>query len=75
MEARQGDNLRDRYMQDLHYRLGRFAEAFGERKVADIESGEIYGWLRDLGQSALSRNTITCASPCFFSTAIRVDGW
>jgi integrase len=74
MKARQGDNLRDRYVQDLHYRLGRFAEAFGERKVADIESGEIYAWLRDLGQSPLSRNTYHLRLSVFFEYC-HVRGW
>src|SRR5262249_37119904 len=74
IKARQGDNLRKRYLEDLQLRLGHFVKAFGGRKVSDIESGEIYAWLRDLGQSPLSRNTYHSRLSVFFQYC-HTRGW
>jgi len=45
------------YLRDLKYRLGRFAESFGERSVANITTKEIVAWLESLGVGAVTRNT------------------
>jgi integrase len=74
IKARQGDNLRKRYLEDLQFRLGRFRETFADRKVSDIESGEIYAWLRDLGQSPVSRNTYHLRLSVFFQYC-QARGW
>lgn len=37
--------LRDRSMQDLEHRLGRFTEAFGSRLVRELSSDEIKKWI------------------------------
>ena len=55
--AKKSDGASKRYLKDLRSRLRRFAETFGERKLADIGPGEIANWLRELGQAPLSRNT------------------
>jgi len=55
--AKQSDGASKRYLKDLQTRLRRFAETFGERKLADLNPGEIADWLRALGQAPLSRNT------------------
>jgi integrase len=72
--AKRSDNLSLRYLEDLKSRLGRFCESFGERKVADIESGELYAWLQDLGQSPISRNTFHLRLNVFFEYC-RIRGW
>jgi integrase len=56
LQSKAKEGLRPRYIDDLRYRLGRFRASFAERKIADIESGELHGWLEGLGQSPLSRN-------------------
>ena len=57
LKAKQDDQSRPRYLQELRSRLGRFSRDFVERKVSDLTAGELDSWLRDLGQSPLSRNT------------------
>jgi integrase len=74
MEAKTSDNMRPRYLEDLRSRLGRFAETFGDRKLADIQSGEIDNWLRALGQAPVSRNTCHLRLHTFFEFA-RQRGW
>jgi integrase len=57
LKAKEDDQARGRYLQELRSRLGRFSRDFAERKVSDLTAGELDSWLRDLGQSPLSRNT------------------
>ena len=57
LKTKQDDQARPRYLQELRSRLWRFARDFAERKVSDLEPAELDSWLRDLGQSPLSRNT------------------
>jgi integrase len=68
------DGMRPRYLEDLRYRLGRFSESFGERKIADITASEIDQWLRLLHQSPLSRNAFHLRLHTFFEFA-RQRGW
>src|SRR5262249_42667921 len=68
------DNLRPRYLEDLRSRLLRFAQTFGERKLADISSTEIDQWLRELHQAPLSRNTVHLRLYTLFEYA-RQRGW
>jgi integrase len=74
LAAKADDNLRERYLEDLRSRLGRFAESFGERKLADISSAELDRWLRELHQSPLSRNTFHLRLHTLFEYA-RQRGW
>jgi integrase len=74
LAAKRDDNMRPRYLEDLRGRLGRFAETFGTRKVADISAAEIDGWLRDLHQAPISRNTFHLRLNTFFEFA-RQRGW
>jgi integrase len=57
LKAKEADHIRQRYLEELRSRLNRFARDFAERKVSDLSAGELDIWLRDLGQSPLSRNT------------------
>jgi integrase len=68
------DGLRVRTLEDLRYRLGRFSESFGERKIADITASEIDQWLRELHQSPLSRNGFHLRLHTLFEFA-RQRGW
>lgn len=74
LSAKADDNMRPRYLEDLRSRLGRFAETFGMRKLADISATEIDRWLRELHQSPLSRNTFHLRLHTFFEYA-RQRGW
>jgi integrase len=57
LKAKEDDQVRPRYLQELRSRLGRFSRDFAERKVSDLSAGELDCWLRDLNQAPLSRNT------------------
>jgi integrase len=74
LAAKQADNLRPRYLKDLRNRLKRFAEEFGDRKLADISVAEIDGWLRGLCLSPLSRNTFRLRLSALFEYG-RQRGW
>ena len=69
LALKRADGMRPRYLEDLRSRLGRFVESFGERKAAEIEPAELDEWLRELGQSALSRNTFHLRLHTFFKFA------
>jgi integrase len=74
LSAKTGDGLRPRYLSDLHFRVGRFAEVFRDRKLAGIEVGEIDNYLRDLGLAPLTRNTHHMRLSSFFEYC-RQRGW
>jgi hypothetical protein len=76
LQAKRGDGLRRRYLEDLRDRLRRFARDFTERKLSDITSGEIDQWLRETcaGLSPWSRNTFIARLSVFFEFA-RQRGW
>jgi integrase len=74
LSAKSADNLRPRYLKDLRARVGRFAQSFGERKVADITVAEIDSWLRSLGVAPLTRNTFRTHLSVFFEFS-RQRGW
>jgi integrase len=74
LAAKQNDNLRSRYLKDLRNRLARFVLSFGDRKIADLSAIEIDRWLRELGQSPVSRNTFRLRLSLLFSFAQQC-GW
>jgi len=74
LAAKKIDGASKRYLKDLRSRLRRFAETFGERKLADLGPGEIADWLRALGQAPLSRNTFHARLSVLFSFA-RQNRW
>jgi integrase len=74
LAAKEGDNLRPRYVRDLYDRLKRFADSFAERKLSDITAAEIDGWLRGLCVAPLTRNTFHLRLSVFFEFA-RQRGW
>jgi integrase len=74
LTAKKSDGASKAYRYDLRSRLGRFAEMFGERKIADVSPGEIADWLRALGQTPLSRNTFHARLSVLFNFA-RQNRW
>jgi integrase len=72
--SKEHDNLRPRYLSDLRVRLNRFAETFGERKIASLTAGEIDIWLRSLPVKPLTRNTIRLRLGVLFAYAMQ-RGW
>jgi integrase len=68
------EQLRPQYLEDLAFRLGKFRQAFADRKAAELESGELHGWLESLGQSPLSRNVYHAQLSLLFNYC-RTRGW
>jgi integrase len=74
LEAKEGDNLRPRYLGDLRARLNRFSESFSDRKIAELSAGDIDAWLRGLHRSPLTRNTFRLRLSTLFAYA-NSRGW
>jgi integrase len=74
MHAKSADGLRQRYLGDLRYRVGRFAREFGDRKIADISPADIDRHLREFGGAPLTRNTVRMRLRVFFRYAQQC-GW
>jgi integrase len=72
--SKKHDNLRPRYLSDLKSRLTRFAEKFGDRKIASLTAGEIDNWLRSLQVKPLTRNSIRLRLGVLFAYAMQ-RGW
>jgi integrase len=74
LQSKAKEGLRPRYTGDLEYRLGRFRESFADRKIADIEPGEIMSWLESLNQASLSRSVYRARLYLLYRYA-RTRGW
>jgi integrase len=74
LAAKEHDNLRPRYLSELRARLNRFAETFGERKIASLSAGEIDGWLRGFAWKPSTRNTVRLCLSTLFGYAEQ-RGW
>jgi integrase len=74
LASKEHDNLRPRYLTDLRARFNRFAETFGERKIASLSAGEIDGWLRGFAWKPITRNTIRLSLSTLFGYAEQ-RGW
>jgi integrase len=74
LATKESDGARERYLQDLRSRLSHFNRNFAERKVSDLTVGELDSWLRNLGQSPISRNTYHLRIHTFFEYC-RTRGW
>ncbi len=55
VEAKRRDGRSGVYLRDLHYRLSRFIQGFGNRPIAGITVDELDNWLRELPYSPQSR--------------------
>jgi integrase len=74
MASKEHDGLRQRYLDDLRVRIGRFVEAFADRKLAEIEPVEVDRYLRDKGVRPSTRNVIALRIGVFFAYAKKM-GW
>ena len=72
--ACKADGKSVRYLRDLKYRLGRFAEEFGSRHIAEIATADIDRWLRELSLGPVSRNTFRRRLVTLFKFA-KTHGW
>jgi integrase len=72
--ACKADGKSVRYLRDLKYRLGRFAEDFSSRHVAEITTADIDEWLRQLNLGPVSRNTFRRRLVTLFKFA-KTRGW
>jgi integrase len=71
LAAKQADGASKRYLQDLSWRLNRFAQDFGEKMVATITSAEINDWLRGLKVAPVSRNNYRRVLVVLFNRAVK----
>jgi integrase len=60
----------ERYLRDLHYRLGKFEKALGARAVATVTRDEIADWLQRLRLSPASRNNFQRVLRVLFAEGI-----
>jgi integrase len=72
--ACKADGKSVRYLRDLKYRLGRFADDFGTRLIAEITTADIDQWLRELNLGPVSRNTFRRRLVTLFKFA-KTRGW
>jgi integrase len=72
--ACKADGKSVRYLRDLKYRLGRFADDFGTRVIAEITTADIDEWLRELNLGPVSRNTFRRRLVTLFKFA-KTRGW
>ena len=57
LKAKEGAGMSDLYLRDLKWRLGRLSQAFPEKRLAEISTDDIQGFLDGLGVGAVTRNT------------------
>jgi integrase len=74
-------NGHPRYLKDCRYRLGRFVQAFGLRKLSSLSPGELDDWLNSLvnldtggSLAALSRKTYALRLSALWTFAVN-RGW
>src|SRR5205823_3277196 len=68
---RRDAGLSKQYCGDLQFRLGRFANSFGDRSIASITTKEIDVWLEMLGVGPVTRNTFRRDVRTLFSFSCR----
>ena len=57
LKVKEGAGMSDLYLRDLKWRLGRLSQAFPEKRLAEISTDDIQGFLDGLGVGAVTRNT------------------
>ena len=77
VHAKEASNRREWHIKTIGYRIGRFAQDFGSRKVCDITSAQVERWLdsyrtsRGKPLSPVSRNNFLTYLNGFFNFAIK----
>jgi integrase len=57
LKSKEGAGMSELYLRDLKWRLGRLSQAFPDRRLAEISTDDIQGFLDGLGVGAVTRNT------------------
>src|SRR5262245_43908339 len=70
LAAKKADGKSVRYVGDLRARLARFAEDYGDQKIAEVSSAQIGNWLRSLPLAPRTRNTFHLRLSALFKYAI-----
>ncbi|HME87789.1 MAG TPA: tyrosine-type recombinase/integrase [Chthoniobacterales bacterium] len=73
MQRRRQDGRSKRYLEDVKFRLGKFCETFGDRRVATVTTPEVDQWQRALPYSPQSRTNYLRVVGALFSEAERMD--
>jgi integrase len=73
IQRRRQDGRSKRYIEDLKFRLRKFCETFGDRRVATVTTPEIDQWQRALPYSPQSRTNYLRVVGALFSDAERMD--
>ena len=57
LKVKEGAGMSDLYLRDLKWRLGRLSQAFPDKRLSEISTDDIQGFLDGLGVGAVTRNT------------------
>lgn len=71
VEAKRGEGLRPRYVEDLKNRLGVFAKAFAGRRLSDLSALQLSDWITSLPGGALNKRTFRLRLSALFNWAAR----
>jgi hypothetical protein len=74
LNARKGDGVSRKYLEDLRHRLARFVDSFGTRLIAEVGVSELEAWLRSLCVQPLTRNSYRMRLNTLFEFAL-TQGW
>ena len=76
-EVKRKANCREWHLRTIEYRIGKFAETFGQRKVAEITTDQIGRWLEEYQSNRgkplgpVSRNNFLAYLNAFFNFAMK----
>jgi integrase/recombinase XerD len=76
-EAKRKANCREWHLRTIEYRIGKFAEAFGQREVVEITADQVGLWLdeyqsnRGKALGPVSRNNFLAYLSAFFNFAVK----
>jgi integrase len=71
LAAKEKDSVSERHLRDIRNRLGRFAEHFDGKLIAEITEPEIEAWLHSLQVGAQTRNHYQAMARLAFNYAMR----
>ena len=67
LDVAKAEGKRERTVQDLRFRLNRFADEFGDRLASDVTGRDVSGWLHAMQSGNQSRNHFRRATQTFFN--------
>jgi integrase len=71
LDAKRQDGRSNRYIRDIRVRLTAFGEAFKDRMIHDIKTGNLESYLRSLEVGPVSRNNVKRLLGVLFSFAVK----